>query len=52
MKWQDVINALIGAWLIIAAFLSFSANANLWNYLISGTVVLILSLWVGLERKA
>ena len=51
MKWQDITNALIGAWLIVAAFLSLSANANLWNYLVTGTVVLVLSFWVGSERK-
>ena len=52
MKWQDVTNVLVGVWLIIVAFLNFSANANLWNYLISGTAIIILSFWVGLERKA
>lgn len=52
MKWQDVINILVGAWLIISAFLKLGANANLWNYLITGIVVLVLSFWVGSQRKS
>ena len=52
MKWQDIVNVIVGIWLIIAAFLKLSATANLWNYLIMGAIVLVLSLWVGMERKA
>ena len=51
MKWQDVVNAIVGAWLMVSAFLKFGASANLWNYLISGGIVLILSIWVGMARK-
>jgi len=52
MKWQDVVNAIVGVWLVVSAFLNFSAGTNLWNYLITGVVVLVLSIWVGSERKA
>ncbi len=50
MKWQDITNAIVGGWLIIAAFLNMGKTGNLWNYLISGTIVLILSLWAGASK--
>ncbi len=43
MNWQNIVNILVGIWLIISAFLNLSASANLWNYLIMGVIVLILS---------
>jgi len=52
MKWQNVINALIGIWLIISAFLKLSAGGNMLNYLIFGIVILILSVWAGSGKRA
>ena len=57
MKWQDVVNILVGIWLIVAAFIPSlggvgTGQGNLWNYLISGIIVAGLSLWVGYERKS
>ena len=44
MNWQNIVNILVGIWLIISAFLNLSASVNLWNYLIMGVIVLGLNL--------
>lgn len=47
MKWQNVINLLIGIWLVISAFVFGGGGTNLWNYLVCGILVFILSIWAG-----
>ena len=39
--WQAWTNAILGIWLVIAAFLSFSAAGNLWDNLIVGVIAAI-----------
>jgi len=36
--WQAWTNGILGVWLFIAAFLSFSATGNLWDNLIVGVI--------------
>jgi hypothetical protein len=36
-----ILNGILGLWLVVSAFLKFSASANLWNYLIVGVLVTI-----------
>ena len=45
MRWQDTVNGILGIWLIISAFLKFTAQGNLYNYLIVGIIVTILGFW-------
>ncbi len=45
MRWQDITNGVLGIWLIISAFLKFTAQGNLYNYLIVGIIVAIVSFW-------
>lgn len=40
--WQAWTNGILGLWLILAAFLNFSAVGNLWDNLIVGVVVVIV----------
>jgi len=37
--WQAWTNGILGLWLVIAAFLPFSATGNLWDDLIVGVIV-------------
>ena len=37
--WQAYVNGIMGIWLIVAAFLTFSPAANLWDNLIVGIIV-------------
>ena len=39
--WQAWTNAILGAWLVIAAFLPMGTTANLWDDLIVGILVAI-----------
>jgi len=39
--WQAWTNAILGMWLVVAAFLSFSATGNLWDNLIVGVIAAI-----------
>jgi hypothetical protein len=46
MHWTNRINALIGAWLIIAPFATgYQGAAAYWNEVIFGALVLVVSLW-------
>jgi hypothetical protein len=40
-KTLAILNGILGLWLVVSAFLKFSASANLWNYLIVGVLVVI-----------
>jgi len=39
--WQAYVDGILGLWLIVAAFLNFSAVGNLWDNLIVGVLVAI-----------
>lgn len=39
--WQAYVDGVLGLWLIVAAFLNFSAVGNLWDNLIVGVIVAI-----------
>jgi hypothetical protein len=43
--WQHWINAVLGLWVILSAFLGFSAEAMTTNLVIVGIVVAILGFW-------
>jgi len=47
--WQQWINVIAGAWLVISAFAG--SLRSLGNILITGGVVLILALWGALAKK-
>jgi SPW repeat len=51
-KWEEWINAALGAWLIVSPFiLGFSAiSAALWNQLGVGLVVLVLAAWAAMAE--
>ncbi len=48
--WKGWVNGLLGLWLIIAAFLKFSATAVMWNNLIVGIIVTIVALLMIKEK--
>jgi len=50
VTWQAWTIAILGLWLIVAAFLNFGSTGNLWNDLIVGLVVLILGFGI-LKQK-
>ena len=41
--WQSWTNALLGIWLIVAAFLDLHPTMNLWDDLVVGIIVLLTS---------
>jgi len=47
--WQQWINVIAGAWLIISAFVSSLRSEG--NLLITGIIVFILALWGALTYK-
>jgi uncharacterized integral membrane protein len=54
MVWQNVVNALIGIWFIIAPFsLAFTSNAaEMWTSIIGGVILLVLAGAAALNEKA
>ena len=51
-KTLAILNGLLGLWLVIAAFLNLSGQANLWNYLIVGVLVVIFGFWGSAAKNA
>ena len=50
--WQAWINAILGLWFIVAAFIIVgSKTANLTNGLIIGVALLILGIWAAVSYK-
>jgi uncharacterized membrane protein len=50
--WQAWINAILGLWFIVAAFIiAGSKTANITNGLITGIVLLILGIWAAVSYK-
>ncbi|MCD6245378.1 SPW repeat protein [candidate division WOR-3 bacterium] len=48
------INAILGIWLVIAAFIPGivgSKSGNLWNDLISGIIILIVGIYAALKKE-
>ncbi len=43
--WQQWVNAILGLWLILSAFLGFSASAQTTNLVIVGIIVAVLGFW-------
>jgi len=41
MSWKTWTTAIVGLWLLLAAFLGFTPQANLWNDLIVGSVAIV-----------
>ncbi|SRR5579871_502621 len=54
MLWQNVVNALIGIWFIIAPFsLGFVANASeMWTSIVGGAILLVLAGAAALNEAA
>jgi hypothetical protein len=48
--WQAWTNAVLGLWLMVAAFLGLGPTVNLWDNLIVGIVVAIASLTILKEK--
>ena len=40
--WKSWTNGILGTWLVVTAFLSFSPTGNMWNNLIVGLIVGII----------
>lgn len=51
-KTLAILNGILGLWLIIAAFMNLSGQANLWNYLIVGVLVAIFGFWGSAAKNA
>ena len=49
--WQSWTNALLGIWLISAAFLGLDPSTNIWNDLIVGVVVAISSFTILKDKQ-
>ncbi|MGQ9778179.1 MAG: SPW repeat domain-containing protein, partial [Thermodesulfobacteriota bacterium] len=50
--WQAWINAILGLWFIVAAFIiAASRAANITNNLITGIVLVILGIWAAVSYK-
>lgn len=49
--WQHWVNFLAGIWLIISAYVGFTASAEMTNLIITGAVVGILAIWGALETS-
>ncbi len=45
------INAILGIWLVIAAFIPMSKSGNLWNDLICGIIILIVGITTALKKE-
>jgi len=43
--WQHWVNLLAAIWLIISAFINFSASGMTTNLIITGIIIGIMSLW-------
>jgi len=43
--WQHWVNALLGLWIIVLAFLGMSGGTLTWTLVITGLVVAVLALW-------
>lgn len=48
--WKSWTNALLGLWLISAAFLGLASSINIWNDLFVGAVVAVISLKIMKDR--
>jgi len=49
--WKSWTNGILGTWLVVAAFLSFSPTGNMWNNLITGLIVGIIG-FVMIKEKS
>jgi hypothetical protein len=50
--WQQWLNVVVGLWIILSGYLSFSPESTVVNLTISGLVVAGLALWGALEHNA
>ena len=50
--WQQWINAILGVWLIVLAFLGLTGSALMWSIGITGLVVAILGVWGALGNQS
>jgi len=51
--WQAWINAILGLWFIVAAFIiAGSKTANITNNLIAGIILVILGIWAAVKYKS
>lgn len=51
VSWQAWTIAILGLWLILAAFLKFNSTANLWNNLLVGLIVGIIGSLIIKQKK-
>lgn len=50
--WSNAINLVLGLWFIVAAFVFGYQGASLWNAIITGAAVAVVSYWVMRVRNA
>jgi VIT1/CCC1 family predicted Fe2+/Mn2+ transporter len=50
--WQQWVNAILGVWLIVLAFLGFTGATLMWSLAITGLVVAILGVWGALGDQS
>ena len=48
--WKSWTNGILGTWLVIAAFLSFTPTGNMWDNLIVGLIVAIVGFMMIKEK--
>ncbi len=49
--WQQWINAILGVWLVVLAFLGLTGQTLMWSLGITGVVVAILGVWGALSDQ-
>lgn len=49
--WQHWLNFVLGLWLILSAFIAFTASGMTTNLIIVGIAVAVLALWGALEGR-
>lgn len=43
--WQHWVNAVLGLWVIVLAFLGLTGTTMMWTLVITGVVVAVLAFW-------
>ena len=50
--WQQWVNFVVALWVIVSAFLGFSASAMTTNLVISGAIIAVLAVWGALSNAS
>jgi hypothetical protein len=50
--WQHWVNLILGLWIILSAYLNFTAAGMATNLTVVGLIIAALALWGGLENRS